>query len=183
MKRKDLLRLAQRWHRHPSNSGLAVSTSWDEVRFVLWLLALLDSSRLGSWWALSLLLHCFFEPDKSLPLSLSPSPCCLKQVKIGKAAKECPRDVVRFCKRHILRVYPSFFRVDSSNFDPQKAWGVGVQCVALNLQTKRSFMSLHRVRRPPFVCVCARSVSVFVCGHVCLSVVLLALPSQSSWVR
>jgi len=46
-----------------------------------------------------------------------------------------------------MRVYPAFFRVDSSNFDPQKAWGVGVQCVALNIQTTRNFLALHRVRK------------------------------------
>ena len=67
------------------------------------------------------------------------------EVKLSKSLKEFDRDLVRFCQRNILRVYPAFFRVNSSNFDPQKAWSVGVQCVALNMQTSKSFMALHRV--------------------------------------
>ena len=48
------------------------------------------------------------------------------QVKLGKAVKEFARDLVRFGQRHVMRVYPAFFRIDSSNFDPQKAWYAAV---------------------------------------------------------
>jgi phosphatidylinositol phospholipase C delta len=37
--------------------------------------------------------------------------------------------------RYLLRVYPSGFRVNSSNFDPLGFWRRGVQMVALNWQT------------------------------------------------
>jgi phosphatidylinositol phospholipase C delta len=37
--------------------------------------------------------------------------------------------------RYLMRVYPSGFRIDSSNFDPNKFWRRGVQMVALNWQT------------------------------------------------
>ncbi|KAI9812865.1 MAG: Phospholipase C [Pycnora praestabilis] len=37
--------------------------------------------------------------------------------------------------RCLMRVYPSGWRLDSSNFDPNKFWRLGVQMVALNWQT------------------------------------------------
>ncbi|KAI9841727.1 MAG: Phospholipase C [Thelocarpon superellum] len=37
--------------------------------------------------------------------------------------------------RHLMRVYPSGFRINSSNFDPNKFWRRGVQMAALNWQT------------------------------------------------
>mmetsp|Transcript_14314 Transcript_14314/g.18561 ORF Transcript_14314/g.18561 Transcript_14314/m.18561 type:complete len:877 (+) Transcript_14314:211-2841(+) len=37
--------------------------------------------------------------------------------------------------RHLIRVYPSGKRVDSSNYDPIPAWNSGCQIVALNYQT------------------------------------------------
>ncbi|KAJ8598383.1 hypothetical protein CTAYLR_002988 [Chrysophaeum taylorii] len=38
----------------------------------------------------------------------------------------------------LIRVYPSGFRLDSSNFNPSAAWSKGVQIVALNVQAKDS---------------------------------------------
>jgi len=43
-------------------------------------------------------------------------------------------DLAAYTKNHIIRVYPSNQRVDSSNFDPILAWNAGVQLVALNMQ-------------------------------------------------
>ena len=37
--------------------------------------------------------------------------------------------------RYLMRVYPSGYRINSSNFDPNKFWRRGVQMVALNWQT------------------------------------------------
>mmetsp|Transcript_24817 Transcript_24817/g.74641 ORF Transcript_24817/g.74641 Transcript_24817/m.74641 type:complete len:2245 (-) Transcript_24817:162-6896(-) len=41
----------------------------------------------------------------------------------------------QFNKRHITRVYPHRTKIASENFDPQRLWNVGVQMVALNMQT------------------------------------------------
>jgi phosphatidylinositol phospholipase C delta len=38
-------------------------------------------------------------------------------------------------QRHLLRTYPAGKRLDSSNYDPFLAWGVGAQIVAMNWQT------------------------------------------------
>ena len=58
------------------------------------------------------------------------------------------KSFIKFCKdsekkaqlekhnvRYLMRVYPSGFRVNSSNFDPLGFWRRGVQMVALNWQT------------------------------------------------
>jgi phosphatidylinositol phospholipase C delta len=45
---------------------------------------------------------------------------------------------------HMIRVYPDPNRVDSSNFDPLKCWGHGLQMVALNYQTDDFHMSLNQ---------------------------------------
>lgn len=36
-----------------------------------------------------------------------------------------PAELVRFNQRQLLRVYPSNYRVDSSNFNPQPYWNTG----------------------------------------------------------
>lgn len=36
-----------------------------------------------------------------------------------------PGELVRFNQRQLLRVYPSNYRVDSSNFNPQPYWNTG----------------------------------------------------------
>lgn len=40
-----------------------------------------------------------------------------------------------FNNRHMTRVYPHRTRINSENFDPQRLWSVGVQLVALNMQS------------------------------------------------
>lgn len=47
------------------------------------------------------------------------------------------RQFMRFLflfNRQFMRVYPHGRRVDSSNYDPQPLWNVGIQMVALNFQ-------------------------------------------------
>ncbi|CAG8692721.1 4541_t:CDS:10 [Dentiscutata erythropus] len=50
-------------------------------------------------------------------------------LKSGKAA------FIRHNTRHLTRIYPSGFRINSSNFEPHHQWMVGNQLVALNWQT------------------------------------------------
>lgn len=40
----------------------------------------------------------------------------------------------RYTQRHLIRVYPAWYRVDSSNYDPEDPWEAGCQIVALNHQ-------------------------------------------------
>ncbi|KAJ5135469.1 uncharacterized protein N7515_004747 [Penicillium bovifimosum] len=47
-------------------------------------------------------------------------------------------------RRYLTRVYPSGFRLRSSNFDPNKFWRRGVQMVALNWQTYDIGMQMNQ---------------------------------------
>ncbi|XP_068615998.1 1-phosphatidylinositol 4,5-bisphosphate phosphodiesterase eta-1-like, partial [Brachionichthys hirsutus] len=51
-----------------------------------------------------------------------------------------------FNQRQLSRIYPSAYRIDSSNFNPQYYWNVGCQLVALNYQTEGRMMQLNRAK-------------------------------------
>ena len=51
---------------------------------------------------------------------------------------------VRRNVRQLARVYPSGFRIDSSNYSPQEMWNTGCQLVALNYQTPGEEMHLNQ---------------------------------------
>ncbi|XP_030634165.1 1-phosphatidylinositol 4,5-bisphosphate phosphodiesterase eta-2 [Chanos chanos] len=57
-----------------------------------------------------------------------------------------PVALVRFNQRQLLRVYPSNYRVDSSNFNPQPFWNAGCHMVALNYQTEGRMLQLNRAK-------------------------------------
>uniref|UniRef100_A0A4W6FDR6 Phosphoinositide phospholipase C n=1 Tax=Lates calcarifer TaxID=8187 RepID=A0A4W6FDR6_LATCA len=68
-----------------------------------------------------------------------------------------------FNQKQLSRIYPSAYRIDSSNFNPQFYWNVGCQLVALNYQTEGRMMQLNRskfmvnggigyVLKPPPMC-------------------------------
>uniref|UniRef100_A0A665W3X6 Phosphoinositide phospholipase C n=1 Tax=Echeneis naucrates TaxID=173247 RepID=A0A665W3X6_ECHNA len=63
--------------------------------------------------------------------------------KAKKLAKESGRDFVQYNTRQLSRIYPSGFRTDSSNYNPQDMWSVGCQIVALNFQTAGLEMDLN----------------------------------------
>ncbi|XP_062275426.1 1-phosphatidylinositol 4,5-bisphosphate phosphodiesterase eta-1 [Scomber scombrus] len=55
-------------------------------------------------------------------------------------------DFLVFNQRQLSRIYPSAYRIDSSNFNPQFYWNVGCQLVALNYQTEGRMMQLNRAK-------------------------------------
>uniref|UniRef100_A0A3B4ZS09 Phosphoinositide phospholipase C n=1 Tax=Stegastes partitus TaxID=144197 RepID=A0A3B4ZS09_9TELE len=57
-----------------------------------------------------------------------------------------PGELVRFNQRQLLRVYPSNYRVDSSNFNPQPYWNAGCHMVAMNYQTEGRMLELNRAK-------------------------------------
>ncbi|XP_041835595.1 1-phosphatidylinositol 4,5-bisphosphate phosphodiesterase eta-2 [Melanotaenia boesemani] len=57
-----------------------------------------------------------------------------------------PGELVRFNQRQLLRVYPSNYRVDSSNFNPQTYWNLGCHMVAMNYQTEGRMLELYRAK-------------------------------------
>uniref|UniRef100_A0A3Q1GUI4 Phosphoinositide phospholipase C n=1 Tax=Acanthochromis polyacanthus TaxID=80966 RepID=A0A3Q1GUI4_9TELE len=57
-----------------------------------------------------------------------------------------PAELVRLNQRQLLRVYPSNYRVDSSNFNPQPYWNAGCHMVAMNYQTEGRMLELNQAR-------------------------------------
>ncbi|XP_037535733.1 1-phosphatidylinositol 4,5-bisphosphate phosphodiesterase eta-2 [Nematolebias whitei] len=57
-----------------------------------------------------------------------------------------PGELVLLNQRQLLRVYPSNFRVDSSNFNPQMYWNAGCHMVAMNYQTEGPMLELYRAK-------------------------------------
>ncbi|NXS66370.1 PLCH1 phosphodiesterase, partial [Pandion haliaetus] len=49
-------------------------------------------------------------------------------------------------QKQLTRVYPSAYRIDSSNFNPLPYWNVGCQLVALNYQTEGRVMQLNEAK-------------------------------------
>lgn len=58
----------------------------------------------------------------------------LSEPQLSKVAKSHPNVVLSFTNKNLLRIYPKGMRVDSSNYNPLKAWAHGAQMVALNMQ-------------------------------------------------
>ena len=64
--------------------------------------------------------------------------------KVSKLVHKASGRLAAFAQRHFVRVYPSYHRVKSANFDPQVHWNYGCQLVALNWQTPCEEMWLNR---------------------------------------
>jgi hypothetical protein len=62
--------------------------------------------------------------------------CSFTEFALAKVSKDKHgrADILEFTERNIIRIYPGGNRVDSSNYDPQPAWNMGCQFVALNNQ-------------------------------------------------
>ncbi|TYI86623.1 hypothetical protein E1A91_D04G077800v1 [Gossypium mustelinum] len=77
------------------------------------------------------------DPDKVTRLSMS-------EQKFEKAVVTHGKQIVRFTRRNVLRVYPKSTRFDSSNYNPLIGWMHGVQMVAFNMQGYgRSLWLMH----------------------------------------
>nr|XP_015216203.1 PREDICTED: 1-phosphatidylinositol 4,5-bisphosphate phosphodiesterase eta-1 isoform X2 [Lepisosteus oculatus] len=57
-----------------------------------------------------------------------------------------PEQFILFNQKQLSRIYPSAYRIDSSNFNPQAYWNIGCQLVALNYQTEGRMMQLNRAK-------------------------------------
>lgn len=58
----------------------------------------------------------------------------LSEPQLSKVVKSHPNTVLSFTNKNLLRIYPKGMRVDSSNYNPLKAWAHGAQMVAFNMQ-------------------------------------------------
>ncbi|XP_062854592.1 1-phosphatidylinositol 4,5-bisphosphate phosphodiesterase eta-2a [Trichomycterus rosablanca] len=70
----------------------------------------------------------------------------LSETKAHQLIQQKPAQFVRFNQRQLSRVYPSSYRVDSSNFNPQPFWNAGCHLVALNYQSEGRVLQLNRAK-------------------------------------
>ncbi|XP_041479378.1 uncharacterized protein LOC121427179 isoform X1 [Lytechinus variegatus] len=70
----------------------------------------------------------------------------LGEMRANNLAMTRAPDFANFTTHNLCRVYPSAYRIDSSNFNPQTLWNCGCQLVALNYQTEGRAMQLLRAK-------------------------------------
>ncbi|KRX53148.1 1-phosphatidylinositol 4,5-bisphosphate phosphodiesterase gamma-1 [Trichinella sp. T9] len=69
--------------------------------------------------------------------------CSFSELKLERLLE---KDLLRFNRHQLSRVYPNACRLTSSNFNPIPMWNAGCQMVALNYQTPDKFMQLNQAR-------------------------------------
>ncbi|XP_042557931.1 1-phosphatidylinositol 4,5-bisphosphate phosphodiesterase eta-2 [Dipodomys spectabilis] len=85
------------------------------------------------------------------------------ETKAHQILQQRPAQYLRFNQRQLSRIYPSSYRVDSSNYNPQPFWNAGCQMVALNYQSEGRMLQLNRAKfsanggcgyvlKPPCMC-------------------------------
>eukprot|EP00062_Callorhinchus_milii_P016579 gi/632968142/ref/XP_007900365.1/ PREDICTED: 1-phosphatidylinositol 4,5-bisphosphate phosphodiesterase eta-2 [Callorhinchus milii] len=68
------------------------------------------------------------------------------EAKTHQLLLQKPHHYLRFNQWQLSRIYPSSYRVDSSNFNPQPFWNAGCQLVALNYQSEGRVLQLNRAK-------------------------------------
>ncbi|XP_054857403.1 1-phosphatidylinositol 4,5-bisphosphate phosphodiesterase eta-2 [Eublepharis macularius] len=68
------------------------------------------------------------------------------ETKAHQILQQKPTQYLRFNQHQLSRIYPSSYRVDSSNYNPQPFWNAGCQLVALNYQSEGRMLQLNRAK-------------------------------------
>ncbi|XP_051029768.1 1-phosphatidylinositol 4,5-bisphosphate phosphodiesterase eta-2 [Phodopus roborovskii] len=68
------------------------------------------------------------------------------ETKAHQILQQKPAQYMRFNQHQLSRIYPSSYRVDSSNYNPQPFWNAGCQMVALNYQSEGRMLQLNRAK-------------------------------------
>lgn len=70
----------------------------------------------------------------------------LSETKAHQVMQQKATSFIQFNQQQLSRIYPSSYRVDSSNFNPQPFWNAGCQLVALNYQSEGRVLQLNRAK-------------------------------------
>ncbi|KAM4610732.1 1-phosphatidylinositol 4,5-bisphosphate phosphodiesterase eta-2a [Polymixia lowei] len=70
----------------------------------------------------------------------------LSETKAHQIMQQKAASFIHFNQRQLSRIYPSSYRVDSSNFNPQPFWNAGCQLVALNYQSEGRVLQMNRAK-------------------------------------
>ncbi|XP_031975819.1 1-phosphatidylinositol 4,5-bisphosphate phosphodiesterase eta-1 isoform X6 [Corvus moneduloides] len=68
------------------------------------------------------------------------------ETRAHQAVQQKAEQFMLYNQRQLTRVYPSAYRIDSSNFNPVPYWNVGCQLVALNYQSEGRVMQLNEAK-------------------------------------
>ncbi|XP_057606378.1 1-phosphatidylinositol 4,5-bisphosphate phosphodiesterase eta-2 isoform X2 [Hippopotamus amphibius kiboko] len=68
------------------------------------------------------------------------------ETRAQQVLQQKPAQYLRFNQHQLSRIYPSSYRVDSSNYNPQPFWNAGCQMVALNYQSEGRMLQLNRAK-------------------------------------
>ncbi|KFP29295.1 1-phosphatidylinositol 4,5-bisphosphate phosphodiesterase eta-1, partial [Colius striatus] len=68
------------------------------------------------------------------------------ETRAHQAVQQKAEQFMLYNQKQLTRVYPSAYRIDSSNFNPLPYWNVGCQLVALNYQSKGRVMQLNEAK-------------------------------------
>ncbi|CAN2388232.1 Phospholipase C eta [Pristimantis euphronides] len=84
--------------------------------------------------------------DVETEISSSWQVSSFSETKAHQILQQKPAQYVRFNQYQLSRIYPSSYRVDSSNYNPQPFWNAGCQLVALNYQSEGRMLQLNRAK-------------------------------------
>ncbi|CAJ0962526.1 unnamed protein product [Ranitomeya imitator] len=84
--------------------------------------------------------------DVDTEISSSWQVSSFSETKAHQILQQKPTQFVRFNQYQLSRIYPSSYRVDSSNYNPQPFWNAGCQLVALNYQSEGRMLQLNRAK-------------------------------------
>ncbi|XP_069466293.1 1-phosphatidylinositol 4,5-bisphosphate phosphodiesterase eta-2 isoform X2 [Ambystoma mexicanum] len=84
--------------------------------------------------------------DVDTEISCSWQVSSFSETKAHQVIQQKPAQYIRFNQSQLSRIYPSSYRVDSSNYNPQPFWNVGCQLVALNYQSEGRMLQLNRAK-------------------------------------
>nr|XP_033813475.1 1-phosphatidylinositol 4,5-bisphosphate phosphodiesterase eta-1 isoform X2 [Geotrypetes seraphini] len=68
------------------------------------------------------------------------------EIRAHQVVQQKSEPVMLYNQKQLTRIYPSAYRIDSSNFNPFPYWNAGIQLVALNYQTEGRMMQLNRAK-------------------------------------
>uniref|UniRef100_A0A6J0SML8 Phosphoinositide phospholipase C n=1 Tax=Pogona vitticeps TaxID=103695 RepID=A0A6J0SML8_9SAUR len=68
------------------------------------------------------------------------------ETRAHQVVQQKAEQFMNYNQKQLTRIYPSAYRIDSSNFNPLPYWNVGCQLVALNYQTDGRVMQLNQAK-------------------------------------
>ncbi|XP_009318834.1 PREDICTED: 1-phosphatidylinositol 4,5-bisphosphate phosphodiesterase eta-2 [Pygoscelis adeliae] len=84
--------------------------------------------------------------DVETEISSSWQVSSFSETKAHQILQQKPAQYLRFNQQQLSRIYPSSYRVDSSNYNPQPFWNAGCHLVALNYQSEGRMLQLNRAK-------------------------------------